>query len=241
MTTQINKPATITAESRKPSKYNIQKIILFIMIAGFFINRPLNAQVSVSINISSQAVWGPVGYDYVEYYYLPEADVYYYVPTGQFIYWSGPNYYFVYDLPSYYTVNLYSTYKVVVNEPTPYLQPTVYINRYSKYKNGGPKQGAIRDSKDQKYYAVKGHPNHGQGNSNGNKGNDSKNNKGSDAGQKKNNSQPKSKTQKSGENKNSSPKQTAPRGGKQGGTKQGGGSQQGGKQGGGKQGGGKGD
>lgn len=29
-------------------------------------------RVSVNINIGSQPAWGPVGYDYVDYYYMPD-------------------------------------------------------------------------------------------------------------------------------------------------------------------------
>jgi hypothetical protein len=46
------------------------------------------AQVRVNINIGSQPVWGPVGYDHVDYYYLPDIETYYYVPTRQFVYFN---------------------------------------------------------------------------------------------------------------------------------------------------------
>lgn len=140
-----------------------------LLFFGFISGKPAQAQISVNINISSQALWGPVGYDYVEYYYLPEADVFYYVSTGQFVYWTNNVWVFESYLPSYYTVNLYNTYKVVVNEPKPYLQHNVYITKYKKYKHGGPKQAVIRDSNDSKYYAVKGHPKHSKENGGGNK------------------------------------------------------------------------
>lgn len=65
----------------------------------------------------------------------------------------------VYSLPTIYHINLYSTYKVVINQPRPYLQHNVYKVKYAKYKKGY-KQAVIRDSKDSKYFVVKGHPSH---------------------------------------------------------------------------------
>ena len=122
--------------------------------------------------------------------------------------------YFVNSLPSHYSINLYNTYKVVVNEPKPYMQHYVYVTKYKKYKKGGPKQIVIRDSNDERYYKVKGHPKHGQGNS------------------KHNNSGPSQKSAgKQGGNQQG--------GGHQAGKSQGESNQGGGKQGGGKQGGGK--
>ena len=153
-------------------------IVVALFFAVCFAYNPAQAQTSINVNIGSQAVWGPVGYDYVEYYYLPEADAFYYVPTAEFIYWSGPKRVTAAFLPPTYHINLYSTYKVVVNEPKPYLQHNTYIVKYGKYKKGGPKQNIIRDSRDQKYYAVKGHPKHGNGQVKNNVNNKSAGNKG---------------------------------------------------------------
>jgi hypothetical protein len=139
-----------------------------LLIALIIFCNPSKAQVSVNLNISSQAAWGPVGYDYVDYYYLPEADVFYYVPTGQFIYWNGDQEVFASTLPPSYNINLYNTYKVVVNEPKPYRNHGYYVSNYAKYKSGGPKQRIIRDSDDERYYSVKGHPKYGHKNDNGN-------------------------------------------------------------------------
>ena len=60
-----------------------------IIIAGILIFRTVPAQVSVYVNIGVQPLWGPVGYDYVEYYYLPEIECYYYVPRRQYVYLSN--------------------------------------------------------------------------------------------------------------------------------------------------------
>src|SRR6185295_13266063 len=79
------------------------------------------AQVSVSVNIGAQPMWGPAGYASADYYYLPDIECYYYVPRRQFVYLSGPNWVFSYNLPSRYRgYDLYSGYKVVCNGPRPY-------------------------------------------------------------------------------------------------------------------------
>lgn len=180
----------------KESRIKAKLIVLAFFFTGCFVCNPTQAQVNVNVNIGSQAVWGPVGYDYVDYYYLPEVDAFYYVPTAEFIYWSGPKQVTATFLPASHHINLYSTYKVVVNEPRPYLQHNTYIVKYGKYKKGGPKQKIIRDSQDQKYYAVKGHPKHGMGKVKNKNSFKSSENKGSPSlgtqgkGSYKNNSQP---------------------------------------------------
>ena len=116
-------------------------------------------QVHVNVNIGAQPLWGPVGYDVAEYYYLPDLQMYYYVPSHQFIYLSNGNWMFVNSLPARYRgYNLYSGYKVVINEPKPYLKFDNHRVVYGKYKGWKGKQVVIRDSREPKYYVVKGHP-----------------------------------------------------------------------------------
>jgi len=137
-------------------KLLINSIILLIMIATASTS---NAQVSVSVNIGLQPDWGPVGYDYVEYYYIPEYEIYYYVPKHQFVYFDGGQWIFVSTLPPRYkTVNLYTTYKVVVNEPKAYVHFDQDKVKYAKYKGSSEKQVVIRDSKDPKYKEAREHP-----------------------------------------------------------------------------------
>jgi len=132
-------------------------IIIITMLAGFVLHHPASAQTSVSVNIGLQPMWGPVGYSYVEYYYLPAAEVYYWVPGRQFVYWNGFEWVFVSYLPARYHVDLYTTYKVVINEPKPWIRHKVYVVKYKRYKSSPPKQVIIRDSNDPKYNVVKGH------------------------------------------------------------------------------------
>lgn len=48
----------------------------------------------------------------------------------------------------------------MVNEAKPYLRNNVYVARYSRFKSYGGRQTIIRDSRDTKYYVVKGYPNY---------------------------------------------------------------------------------
>lgn len=152
----------------------MKKLFLVLLVAtGSVISKPATAQVSININIGSQPTWGPVGYDYVEYYYLPDIEVYYYVPRRQFVYLSNGRWVFVTSLPSRYrSYNLYGGYKVVINQPRPYLNFKTHKVTYAKYKGNNGRQVIIRNSNDPKYYVVKGHPKYnGSGNNGNGKGN----------------------------------------------------------------------
>src|SRR5262249_2228120 len=132
-----------------PKTTTMKKMILIttILFACVAASENSNAQVKVgvNINIGSQPEWGPVGYDYVDYYYLPDIDAYYYVPNRQFIYLSNGRWIFATSLPvSYRRYNLYSGYKVVINEPRPYLRGNVFRERYARYKGKRNEQGCIR-------------------------------------------------------------------------------------------------
>src|ERR1035438_10762114 len=72
----------------------------------------LNAQVHVGVNfnIGRQPVWGPVGYDFVEYYYIPDIDVFYYVPTHRFVYLEGGHWIFRTNLPDRKSTRLNSSH-----------------------------------------------------------------------------------------------------------------------------------
>jgi hypothetical protein len=111
-----------------------------------------DAQVSVSVNIGMQPDWGPVGYDYVEYYYLPAYEIYYYVPRRQFVLlgWSAVGFCNNATTEIQNGKSLH-TYKVVINEPKPYIHHEQVKVKYVKYKEDVSKQVVIRDSKDPKY------------------------------------------------------------------------------------------
>lgn len=135
-----------------------------ILLGGLFLLSILSFQkvsaqvrVNVNVNIGSQPNWGPAGYDYVEYYYLPDIESYYYVPTRQFIYLSGGNWVFSAGLPPMYrSYNLYSGYKVVINRPKAYLYHPSYKVKYAGYK-GNRSQSVIKYGKTPKYKKSNGH------------------------------------------------------------------------------------
>lgn len=131
--------------------------LLFLTV---FAVQHAKAQLNVNVNIGSQPLWGPVGYDHAEYYYLPDIESYYYVPKRQFIYLNGGTWAFTTALPaSYRSYNLYNGYKVVINSPKPYLNFKNDKVKYAKFK-GNKGQTVILKSNDPKYYVVKGHPKH---------------------------------------------------------------------------------
>jgi hypothetical protein len=108
------------------------------------------AQVRVNINIGSQPEWGPVGYDYAGYYYMPDIDAYYSVGDHQYIYYEHNNWVRATYLPARFHYDVYHGYKVVVNDRDPWLRDDVYRARYARYK-GRHDQPIIRDSRDEKY------------------------------------------------------------------------------------------
>ena len=139
----------------------MKKLVLFaaVLMVSLFSIKKAQAQVRLNINIGAQPAWGPTGYDHVDYYYLPDIDSYYYVPTGQYIYSNGGRWISASSLPSQFrNFDLYRAYKVVVNEPKPYLRNNVYAAKYRNFKNYNGRQTVIRDSRDTKYNLVKGHP-----------------------------------------------------------------------------------
>lgn len=148
----------------------MKKVILCTAIFVFavtFKNAEAQVRVNLNVNIGSQPVWGPVGYDYAEYYYLPDIECYYWVPRHQFVYLSGDRWVFSANLPPRYrSYDLYSGYKVVVNEPRAYLHFQEDRREYSHYR-GDRDQMIIRNSDDPKYYVVPGHPKFNNGHDNG--------------------------------------------------------------------------
>jgi hypothetical protein len=158
-------------------------ILITAFLFGGFAASKTEAQVSVNVNIGVQPLWGPIGYDYVEYYYMPDIEVYYWVPRRQYVYFSGGRWIFATSLPvAYRSYNLYSGYKVVINEPRAYLHFNNHKIKYKTYKGNYGKQTIIRSSNDPKYYVVKGHPKYKGKAGNPGKGNKSNPGKGNKKG-----------------------------------------------------------
>lgn len=141
----------------------MKKKLIMACLIGFisFFASSSNAQISVDFNVGAQPLWGPVGYDQANYYYLPDIQTYYSVPTRQYVYLENNKWTFNNSLPSRYSgYNLYNGYKVVLNNPRPYLSFDTHKVKYAKYKGYKGKQPAIRYSNNSKYFVVKGHPKH---------------------------------------------------------------------------------
>jgi hypothetical protein len=141
-------------------RYVLATIAAFLVVSSVPSTSHAQVSASISINLGSQPIWGPTGYDYVENYYLPDINVYYNVPHHRYYYDNGGRWVSSSSLPtSYHNFDLYGSYKVVVNEPSPWQHPDKYRDQYSTYK-GRHDQQPIRDSRDQKYYVIKNHPEH---------------------------------------------------------------------------------
>jgi hypothetical protein len=134
-------------------------LILVICLSGFLWNATF-AQISFRVNISSQPIWGPVGYDHVEYYYLPDIEAYYYVPSHKYVYMENGRWISRSGLPSRYrNYDVYNSRKVVINESRPYLRHNEFKARYAS-SNERSNQQSIRDSHETKYFENKNHPEH---------------------------------------------------------------------------------
>jgi hypothetical protein len=132
----------------------MKKLILSaVLLVSCFAVKTASAQVSLSlgVNIGSQPAWGPVGYDYANYYYMPDIDTYYDVPTHQYVYFENNIWVHRAYLPvRYRNYNLYNGYKVVINDRNPWLRHGYYQTHYAGYR-GRHDQVIIRNSRDAHY------------------------------------------------------------------------------------------
>ncbi|MBA3829011.1 MAG: hypothetical protein H0X33_08750 [Taibaiella sp.] len=140
----------------------MRKFIMLSCLLIAVLSNTSHAQMNNGNNIMTQPLWGPVGYDYVEYYYLPDIDAYYNVPGAQYVYLDKKHWVIVKDLPlRYKNFNFYGAHKVVMNEPKPYMNYRANKVKYAQYR-GQHDQIDIRESHDQKYLAKADHPEHGK-------------------------------------------------------------------------------
>ncbi|ADY53619.1 hypothetical protein Pedsa_3080 [Pseudopedobacter saltans DSM 12145] len=111
--------------------------LMSVFVASVFTFKTADAQVrlNVNVNLGSQPLWGPAGYNYVEYYYVPDIDVYYHVNSRKYTYYNGKKWLTVGNLPKKYrNYNFYNGYKVVVNKPRPWESHSYYAANYGKYR-----------------------------------------------------------------------------------------------------------
>lgn len=142
--------------------HNMKKlfVVVLLMTASLY-QAGAQVKVNLNVNIGNQPAWGPTGYDHADFYYLPDADCYYDINAQQFVYSDNGRWVYARTLPPRYgNVDLYKSYKVVINEPKPYMHADVYRKKYARYKGYRQRQPVIRDSKEEKYWASKDHPHH---------------------------------------------------------------------------------
>lgn len=120
------------------------KTLKFILIIiGILVLRSISAgaQISVSVNVGSQPMWGPVGYTEVRYYYLPAVEAYYDVESSMFIYYSRGVWVHRTYLPGRYrNYDLYNGYKVVMTDyrgNAPYVHFSDHKKKYYRDYRGG--------------------------------------------------------------------------------------------------------
>lgn len=144
-------------------------LVLFMLSAALY-SSELKAQVKVNVNVNvgTQPAWGPDGYYHVEYYYLPDIDAYYYVPKRQFIYFESNRWVFAAALPARCaSYDLYRGYKIIINEPKPYIHHDFYHVKYAKYRGRYGYQRPLREARPMKVDYNDG-PGHGNGQGQGN-------------------------------------------------------------------------
>lgn len=129
-----------------------------LLVIGLFIGLPslFNAtkaqNISINVNIGNQPAWGPVGYEYAEYYYFPDIDCYYGINTGLFHFRNRGRWVAAYYLPDAYRYyDLYHLYKVVLNVNDPWRYHNRHYRDYARYR-GYRNQIVIRDSREHRYY-----------------------------------------------------------------------------------------
>jgi hypothetical protein len=138
----------------------MKKISLILVLVVFSLVQQAQAQVSVQFNIGVQPLWGPVGYDYVENYYIPDIDAYYYVPGRVYVYYDNGAWVRTSALPPRYrSIDIYNVHKVVINDRSPWTHHDRYRTQYISYR-GRPGQAVIRNSHEEKYWRHPGHPEH---------------------------------------------------------------------------------
>ena len=105
----------------------------------------------ITINIDLQPAWGPVGYDYAAYYYMPEINIYYDINRSLFYYQSNNRWIGVkYLPPSYRVYDLFKIYKVVINYDNPWKYNRNHRTQYKHYRDDRT-QTTIRMSNDKRY------------------------------------------------------------------------------------------
>lgn len=112
-------------------------MLIGLLASSTFLTIQAKAQGRFNLNLNAgRPSWGLVGNHAGDYYYLPEIDSYYDIPRQEFIYFDGHGWAYTEQLPyEYRDYDLFGGFKVIINEPRPYLHADIYRQRYSRYYN----------------------------------------------------------------------------------------------------------
>lgn len=139
-------------------------IIMSVLVLTSFIYKAADAQVNISINFGMQPDWGPVGYQQARYYYLPDIDVYYHIQDKNYTWLEGKKWVTRKNLPNRYrNINLYNSYKVVLNDNNPW-NKHYYNKKNYAYNKGRKDQINIRDQKQNNIKYIASNSNNKQNN-----------------------------------------------------------------------------
>ncbi|MDR0758243.1 MAG: hypothetical protein LBF85_10415 [Tannerella sp.] len=129
---------------------------LWLTIGMYNVSNAQNVSVNVNINLDRQPAWGPSGYHYAAFYYIPAINVYYDVVNELFYYRKAGRWIADYYLPAkYYRYDLYSLYKVVLNDLMhPWIHNKVHRQTYAHFKRIRT-QAPIRLMSDHRYHKAK--------------------------------------------------------------------------------------
>ncbi len=115
----------------------MKKILLLgaLVIGSVLINKADAQQFGISATIGIQPDWGPYGYNNAEYYYLPDIEAYYCIPTREFTWFENGQWISSPYLPQCYAnYDLYSGYKVVLNERDPWWHFNEHRRIYAPFR-----------------------------------------------------------------------------------------------------------
>jgi hypothetical protein len=129
----------------------MQKLkIMFAATCLFFLGS-MHAQVQVTTTTSTLPDWGVAGADDARYYYLPDMEAFYDIRGRNFIYMNNGQWEKTSDVPPMYRdVDLYDSYKVVLNEDREPFEDIEKLKvKYAKGYRGDPQKTVkIKQRKD---------------------------------------------------------------------------------------------
>ena len=132
----------------KAIKLSIIGILLFWATAT-------KAQVSINVNIGTPPAWGPVGYDDVAYYFLPDIQIYFDIRKAEYIYFGNGRWIRSRRLPSHCrNYDLYHGYKVPLTDyrgNTPYVYYNTHKVKYYKGYKGKPQKARGHYKEEHRY------------------------------------------------------------------------------------------